>query len=154
MQKQIWQWRQQKLTPSTLLGGILSAGVVGTAALWLWAKQHPVSSELSIILIVTTLIFWDNVMKGVLKLCRLITLFRECGVYSYEVDIPFAFFIFVLLFTMLLILMSLLMTMFPLGGSKSLLLMFLRGCLGNIPCNPAHQPPYIGDPYPTRLHLT
>ena len=125
MQKQIWQWRQQKLTPFTLLGGILSAGVVGTAALWLWAKQLPASSELSIILIVITLIFWDNVIKGVLKLCRLIILFRKCGASSYEVDIPFAFFIFVLLFTILLILMSLLVTIFPLSGSKLLLFVFL-----------------------------
>ena len=124
MQKQSWQWRQLKLTPSTLLGGILSTGVVGTAALWLWAKQHPASSELSVIMLVITLIFWDNVARSVLKLFRLTVLFRECNLSSYEVDIPFAFFIFVLLFTILLILMSLLMIMFPIGGSKSLLLVF------------------------------
>lgn len=122
MQKQSWQMR---ITPATLLGGVLSTGVVGTAVLWLWAKQHPMSSELSIITLVLTLIFWSNIIQIVLKSFRLMVLFREHNLYRYELDIFFALFIFMLLFAALLTMTILFVFIFPIGGSKLLLFMFL-----------------------------
>lgn len=125
MQKQGWQWRQMQITPTTLLGGVLSTGVIGTAVLWLWAKQHPTSSELSIITLVITLIFWSNIAQAVLKSFRLMVLCREYDSYSYELDIFFALFVFMLLFTTLLVLITLFVFIFPIGGNNLLLFMFL-----------------------------
>lgn len=117
--------RVLQVTPSTLMGTIFLTGIVGTAALWLWAVQLPASDELSVIILILTIVFWSNIAHGMLKSLRLSVIFREANLHGYELDIAFILLVFLSLFVLLLVILILFVAIFPIGGNKLLLLVFM-----------------------------